>query len=138
MEHLEADNWVRLTFWGEAFSPQEAGRRTGLALTTSNEPGDIASRGRYKGKPRPYGSAELLVPNTVARNKRMQWLRNLTVNHMGELRACGATDMVVDLTVLNSVQGNWELDQLEIEALASLNVPLSITICQPDEEDERV
>jgi hypothetical protein len=61
----------------------------------------------------------------------MQWLADQVAKHLVELRNCGATEMWVDLTVLNSVQGNWELDTAEIGALASLDLPLAITLSAP-------
>jgi hypothetical protein len=61
----------------------------------------------------------------------MQWLADQVTKHLVELRDCGATDMWVNLTVLNSVQGNWELDAAEIGALASLELPLAITLSPP-------
>lgn len=131
-----ADSWVKMTIWGESFSPAEAIRRTGLPLTSCDEPEAIRTRGHFKGSPRPYGAASLCVADSVAPDQRLQALRDLVLDHLGELRVCGATDMVVCMLDLNSIQGNGELSTEEIAALASLDLPLAMTILPPDEDDE--
>jgi len=83
--------------WGDHFSPAEAERKTRIMLFEKNEPGEIGTRGRYIGKPIPYGSAEIelcdpeegIQGNLTFEDPLIQTL----IQHHGTFRACGATNI---------------------------------------------
>lgn len=50
---------VRLIAVGTRFQPRELERMTGLRLPEAVSPGDVATRGRYKGKSSPEGYANV-------------------------------------------------------------------------------
>lgn len=80
---------------GETFSPAEAERRTGLSLSDTIEPGEIAPRGRYKGQRSPLGYANLYAPDEVPDDGKLAALLDTVLPHADALRQLGVEDMTV-------------------------------------------
>src|SRR3954471_23709024 len=88
-----------LRAWGEKFSPSEAERLAGILFSEKSEPGELGARGRYAGKPRPYGTAELQASDAdeaaaVARRTLLDdaWLKKVAAL-APPCRLAGATDI---------------------------------------------
>lgn len=52
---------VRCHIYGNKFSAKKVEELTGLTLENKKEIGEIATRGKYKGTPFPYGKENLLL-----------------------------------------------------------------------------
>ena len=65
---------VSINFSGDKFSPTKGENITGLIFSDKIEFGDIGVRGKYKGKPVPYGSGTLKVSKDINMHNRILWL----------------------------------------------------------------
>ncbi|MEM1057223.1 MAG: hypothetical protein AAGI52_17025 [Bacteroidota bacterium] len=81
---------LSLSIVGDTFSPGEASRQTGLQWNRANEPGEIGARGRYKGRPTPFGSARLEVADESPEEDKLTPLLRQVVPHMETLRSLDA------------------------------------------------
>jgi hypothetical protein len=117
----------RLFLWGASFSPHAAELATGLELTKKVEPGEIALRGRYKGKPRPYGAAEISVPQETPPSARLSSLLQLSAPHLEALKRIGASCCHVHIDVRYWDQCNLEFEPAEIRRIAELGLALTIS-----------
>lgn len=118
--------------WGDSFSPAAAESLTGLTFARTNEPGQIAERGRYAGQPLPYGSAELrLAANPVVGTADFvapfsDALTSLRIS-AEQFRKVGATDITVHFDVAYEAQCNLELKPVSLALLNTLDLPVTIT-----------
>jgi hypothetical protein len=119
--------------YGENFSPAEAERRTGIKLSKTNAPGEIAPRGRYRGKPYPYGSAELRELDESQQGlpdlEKSLVVDVLTAN-IEAFRGCGATDIWIDIAVGYEDQCNLEFTPSFLTKVARLGIPVALTCYQ--------
>lgn len=76
--------------------------------------GQLAKRGRYKGKPNPYGACQVVVPKDVILDKRIEWLADCIAVNIDIFRKCGADDIIFWI-VFRGVQGGMELSVREIQ-----------------------
>ncbi|WP_214484876.1 hypothetical protein [Bacillus sp. SM2101] len=60
---MTVDMSVKCHLYGNRFSAKKVEELTGLTLDNKLEIGEIATRGRYKGTPSPYGNGELSPPS---------------------------------------------------------------------------
>lgn len=124
---------------GDHFSPAEAERRTGITLSKKNEPGEIGKRGRYIGKPIPYGSAEVAlvdpkedIPgNLIFENPLIQTL----IQHHATFRACGATDIYIYMAVGYQDQCNMAFDAKLMKTLGECDIELWVSCYEKEEEN---
>lgn len=130
-----------LRAWGEKFSPSEAERLAGVLFSEKSEPGELGVRGRYAGKPRPYGTAELQASDAteaaaLARGDLLDlaWLKKVATL-APPCRLAGATDIELHLDVAYEAQCNVNFSPRELNSIAALGVPLTIT-CFPDDPKE--
>lgn len=123
---------ISLEMNGETFSPSEARLLTGLSFTRMNDPGGIGTRGRYKGMPVPYGMCALEVPADIPAAKRLTWLLDAALPHMGTLRRLGATEMYVSIGYFWRDQCNLAYSSEELTKLARLGIDLCVS-CYEEE-----
>ena len=121
---------------GEAFSPKEAEAITGLMLTDKLECGEIASRGSYRGKPVPYGTAQLEVPGEVPYDQRLMWIVNILELHLKQLYSCGAEETRIYAGYFYKDQCNFSFSKKELLALAELDIDFDVS-CYDVSEDEK-
>ena len=125
---------------GDRFSPAEAERKTGIRFSKKNEPGDIGTIGPYRGKPIPYGSADLalLTPkediqgDLTIDNPLIQTL----IQHHATFRACGATTLYVYLAVGYEDQCNMAFDTKLMKALGECDIELWVSCYERKEEED--
>jgi hypothetical protein len=118
---------LRCELQGDHFSPRLAEAKTGLTLVRKNEPGDIGTLGRHKGKPRPYGAASLEAPDDWTWDHKWDWLLMTLSTHIETLRQCGADDLVLDLGYFYDGQCNLEFSPLRLGQVAALGIPFAIS-----------
>jgi hypothetical protein len=121
------DLFPYLVIRGEHFSPRQAEELTCLTLSNKLELGEIATRGRYKGKPRPFGAAHIKVSKDVASTDRLSRLLELVAPHLESLQQLGATSRHVHIDVCYWDQCNLEFEPEEIARIAVLALPLTIS-----------
>ena len=127
-----------LDLWGERFSPTEAEGVTGLALVRKNEPGEIGLRGKYHGRPIPYGSGSLEPPESVPPADRLGWLLERAAPHAEAFRRLGAELWRLHIGVRYWDQCNMEFSPAEMATIAALRVPFTISCwdCSPDQDED--
>lgn len=116
---------------GDTFSPRLAEQITGLRFSAKNEPGEIGTRGRYKGQPRPYGAAVLEAPfDSVTKPESVmpeEWVADALGLHIETFRSCGAMWIELDLNITWQDQCNLAFDAAFLQKLGKLNIDLSIS-----------
>ncbi len=125
---------------GDHFSPAEAERKTGVKFSKKNELGEIGKRGRFIGKPKPYGSAviELCDPEEgVQGNLRLEDpLIQTLIQHHGTFRTCGATDIHISMAVVYQYQCNMAFDVKLMQALGECNIELWVSCYEEAGDDD--
>jgi len=117
-----------LRVFGETFSPILAERRTGISFTSRNEPGEIATVGRHKGQPLPYGSGELIYANTGPEpSVSLSQLLDAATILIPACRDASATSSVLHLDVAFEEQCNIEMSAEFLGRVAALGLPLTIS-----------
>jgi hypothetical protein len=124
---------ARLMVWGESFSPSSVERIAGTTFSSKNEPGEVGAKGRYAGLPRPYGSAELLMPavpvDSAGGTRELlyiTWLKQVR-NLVQRCKDAGASSVELHVDVSYDGQCNLTFEVGELAALAELEIPLTIT-----------
>ena len=112
---------------GERFSPSEASRVSGLALSNSVEPGQLMTHGRYKDQPSPHGRGSIQCPKEVPNENRLAWLLDHIQPQLASLRECGAQAIELSISVAYFDQCNIEFSTSEIQSIAALGIPMSVT-----------
>jgi hypothetical protein len=119
---------ARLFVEGDQFSPAEAETMAGFRFTQKSERGELATTGRYKGQPLPYGWAELeaAAPGhflTTADGPFFEAAEALTraAQTQGEV----AVRLHVDVEYV--AQCNLEFAPSILAAVSRLGVPLTMT-----------
>ena len=114
---------------GDTFSPSLVEQRTNLRFEKKSEPGEVAKRGRYRNKPKPYGSAKLTA--SVDTFDALQQLLDALSANASVLRECGAEEIKYYLTVSYNAkeeQCNLEFSATFLKQLCDLGAPLLISI----------
>jgi hypothetical protein len=127
-QRLSTRRFLYCLLQGESFSPSLAEARTGLCWANQNEPGALATSGRYQGKPLPYGSAMLVLLDDDLQPDAspLEPLRTLK-EKLPELRAAGATEATLYLVVAYETQCDFEFTPEELGALASVGLTLGVS-----------
>ncbi len=129
---------IRLSvlFRGEQFSPEEAERISGLVLTSKLEIGDIPKRGRYKGRPVPYGSAQLVAPDDVPDDDKLMWLISALEGKLELLYNCGAEETEIYAGYFYKDQCNFGFTKEELLALAKLHIDFGVSCYDISKDDD--
>lgn len=119
-----------LVIQGAEFSPSRAEAALGVDFgPEKNEPGDIGAKGKFMGKPIPYGHAwwefswekatETFLPTSLE-----------VFNHPGlapMLKSLGADEITLHVHVGYREQCNFELDTAVLTRLATLGVTVAVS-----------
>jgi hypothetical protein len=115
-------------FQGAQFSPRKVNLPDGVQFDKVNEPGDLGTTGRYKGKPTPFGSASLRFPSDQGTQLREVLL---TIERIvASARLAGAAEIELYLGVDYVSQCNFELCPEDLEILGRLKIPLLISCAE--------
>jgi hypothetical protein len=113
---------------GTSFSPSRAAGRLGVVFAEANEPGALGIRGKFAGKPTPYGAASIVVDLSSDWEKELLSSDILLKKHLTKvLSECGATEIVLYLNFGFTEQCNLELHPDSIRALAGLNIGVGVS-----------
>jgi hypothetical protein len=119
---------AKCSLYGEGFSPKAAEVLTGLSFKEKNELHEIGTRGRYIGKPIPYGNA--ILEAQVEHASNLDKILDLIGNHLTIFRDCGAEDIVLHCDVFFDKQCNFEFSEPQLAKISKLNIPLTISCYQ--------
>ena len=121
---------------GDTLSPVAVEHATSLAFLgrDKREPGEIASRGRYKGQPSPYGSAILFAPDEAEDEDKLVWLLDAFQPHADTIRKLGATDGSLYLSYAYESQCNLAFDPALLARIVALGFDFWIT-CYDDPDE---
>lgn len=115
---------------GTEFSPGAAERATQVLFAEKIEPGEICSRGRYRGRPAPegWGKRDFSPPpeeaDIVSPDSEMLTTLERCVP---EYRTAGAQNIILHFNVSYFSQCNLQLSASLIRKLASLGVDVTLT-----------
>jgi hypothetical protein len=113
---------------GPRFSPTAVEASTHVKFTRKNEPGETANTGRYRGKPLPYGSGDIVDDQSgMALLDARSPLVAQAAAVIDECRAHGATSLQMHLDVQYSGQCNLEMRPRLLLALAGMQVEFTIS-----------
>lgn len=109
---------IYIRFTGDGFKPAEIASELGVEILILASSGSIATRGRYKGKPSPYGMGiiEINHPTTTLNNLVSEYAEKLII-WKPILTDNGVTEITLGV---NTYGDDYELD-LGIETLGNLH-----------------
>jgi hypothetical protein len=113
--------------YGENFSPNQAQEATGVELCRCNENGDIGRTGKFKEKPLPYGSAELIDEN-FSMIAPYSFIFDFIERHLVKVRQAGATDIHLHILVAYSDQCNLEFEPKLLQKISRSGLPLTMSV----------
>ena len=115
---------------GEKFSPARARAELGSTVVALVEPGEVSNRGRFAGKPSPFGSARVDIsidddmPSNPSGNAIA--LPDAAAMHR-KLVDLGATDAELSIDVGYRDQCNIAFSPATLRVLAELNLGVSLS-----------
>lgn len=120
---------------GKKFSPSCFLKMSSVKLVDANEPGDIGTRGRYKGKPTPDGSATIEVSDKAEEDwSRFDELLTAVESCLNALHEAGAEHMFLSVSLFHDGQCNFAFSKDQLRRIAALSVDLPIS-CYSDEAE---
>lgn len=128
--------WSYISLFGEAFSPAEAERTTGLTFDSKREPGVLWEKGPRKGEPYGFAFATLHAPEDLSEPEQFDWLLTRVGPHMEKLHSLGVTDGKFHVTYAFDAQCNLEFEPAFIARLAELGLAFTVTCYQDEAEFE--
>jgi hypothetical protein len=124
MKKVECENeevWCSL--WGDKFVPSRLRIGGQVRIVHANDPGDIGTMGRYRGKPRPYGLCD--VECTVKGRGKISYLARHLAKRRRYYLARHASHVVYSI-LWRGVQGNMEFSAKELANLAKTRVAVAM------------
>ena len=114
---------------GDHFQPSMVGYEFAFYV----EPGTLATSGRYKGCPLPYGKAEIIAPHEITNpSEQLLAVCRLASELLPALRNAGATNFYLHVLREYTAQCNEELTTEEMKLIASLDCPFTYTAYQKE------
>lgn len=120
-----------IALFGDSFSPAKVEQETGLKFNQKHEVGQIGQRGRFKGKPFPFGHAILEAPEKIEAEAKLEWLLDTALPHTATFRHLGVTYGKIHVTYAYDSQCNLEYEPKIMEKIARAGFSFTIT-CHKD------
>ena len=121
--------FIDIVFAGPRFRPQVLKEKGNLALEVVAEAGEMATKGRYKGRPSPYGLALLKVSAGTADD--INPLLNETLNRLMELQPLlvesGVEEITLDLEHYVKTEGQIKMDKDLVRKISALNANIDFS-----------
>ena len=127
---------ARLFVEGDQFSPAEAETLAGFRFTQKSERGVLATTGRYKGRPLPYGWAELeaTAPGDFLMTVDGPFFEAAEALTRAALTQ-GEVDVRLHVDVEHDDQCHLELAPGVLAAVSRLGVPLTMSCYEKGEKE---
>ena len=109
---------------GDSFSPKKAEALLDIEFEVKNEPGEIASRGRYKEQAYPFGYGLLRIGSM---EENFGHFAKKIANWIEFFDSLGVQDTWFHVDVEYCNQCNLEFSVEFLRILGSLNIPLTVT-----------
>lgn len=106
---------------GENFSPSALEKSMNIFFHQKNEKGEIATIGRFKGRPLPYGSC------VVCDESNQEIVMDFLEKNLDILKKNGIDNIFLRLDVIYESQCNFELDPNFLSRIVKFSIPLSIS-----------
>lgn len=120
---------------GASLSPSALRAKLHLALVAASEPGEIGGSGRYKGQPMPFGAAQICFePSPTG---ALEDGVALLEKHIDGLRAMGADEIQLYLSIEYDGQCNMEFAPEMLGRIAKLRVPVLLTAYERRQKGRR-
>ena len=107
---------ISFEMWGEKFHPSQVS----FQFTTQHDPGVIGTRGKYRGRPVPYGSASYVVPKSIPRSEGIKHLVMIVEPILNAIEVAGATEWNVHIVRRYADQCNEEFSREELALITRL------------------
>ncbi|MDX8363357.1 hypothetical protein [Cytobacillus sp. IB215316] len=120
---------VRCHLYGNMFSAKKVEELTGLTLDNKVEVGDIATRGKYKGMPTPYGNGELSPPSEYKEKNDfgLEWISLIMNDYISVFRSCGAENINLVIGVFYEGQCNFSLPSKALKLIGEMEIELQLS-----------
>lgn len=121
--------FIEIVFEGSQFRPQVLKEKGGLPLEVVAEFGAVATKGRYKGQPSPYGLALLKV--SAAATDDINPLLSETLNRLMELQPLlaesGVEEITLDLEHYAKTDVQIKMDKDLVRKISALNANIDFS-----------
>lgn len=128
---------IALVVVGATFDPTSLPTVAAWALAKGNKPGEPGKVGRYRAKPRPYGSATLTPIKSSVMDfdeaEVNQFLAEVRRN-LESIQTAGGEDIHLDIAVTYRDQCNFEISPSALSLLGATGLPVSVS-CYSDEPE---
>jgi hypothetical protein len=120
---------VRCHLYGDEFSPKKVEELTGITLENKIEVGEIATRGRYKGTPTPYGNGEIIPPSNYkdTNDFGLEWIALTMYEHINVFRKCGAKNIDLVIGIFYEGQCNFSFPPKAIKLIGEMGIELQVS-----------
>jgi len=128
-------NTVYIRLEGSCFQPAMFIRKTKLPFKILAEPGKVMKIGRFKGKPSPYGLAQLEVASSSVPSNLGGLLKsytNILLHHMGSFQESGVEAIIFDVEVTAGRAFQTTLTTDVFNNLSKLNASLQFHALSSD------
>ena len=119
-----------IRFEGHEFYPSRLRDITKLPIKTLAEFGQVSSRGKYKGKPSPYGIAVLEMPETdkqINVPDLIQLYSTRLLENRDHLKDCGVEEIIFDIESAAGTPAELSLSPAILGNLSALNARIAAT-----------
>lgn len=118
-----------LLICGDNFSPSMMEKNSEIIFSKKNEPCSVGDIGRYKDKPIPYGSAEIISEQIEVEENEISFL-NKVLQCIRYLKSSNV-EIILHYDIAYSNQCNIEFKSEILKKIADFNIPFTIT-CYED------
>lgn len=130
---MTESTYIDIQFKGNEFSPKKLKKLTGLPLEILVETGEKSKKGRYKGKPSPFGIAVLKIEPT--QESILKWCNQLLLLK-SNLKDSFVKEIIFDIESTNDNFSNFSITQELSNKLTKLNAIINFTKIPNIEVDE--
>lgn len=130
---MTENTYIDIQFKGDGFSPKKLKNSTGLPLEILVETGEKSKKGRYKGKPSPYGIALLKIEPT--QDSIINWCNQLLLLK-SNLKKSSVKEIIFDIESTNENFSNFSITKELSSKLNKLNAIINFTKTPNVEVDE--
>lgn len=123
---------VSFDIFGDGFVPSAVP----FQFSEQQDPGDIGTLGKFKGRPSPYGSARYEVPAQVPKGERIKHVVEKMEPLLQAIRDAGATRWHVSIGRFLTGQCNEEYSHEELLLIVRLDCGLIYSAYPVSEADE--
>ncbi|MDI1355609.1 MAG: hypothetical protein PSX36_11860 [bacterium] len=121
--------YIDIVFEGSKFSPTKLKELTNLDIESLAEYGEMGKKGRYKGKPMPYGLGLLKISQISSENvnRSLKRIIDRLLLKKSALSKSGVDEITLDLENFSQEDIEMTIDREIIKKVSSLNASIDIS-----------